>query len=78
MGTAAGGWYDGMASRLLGIAIGGTEKLCGVAGRGACGTDGFACGIICGGTACCGIGCGGICCGGGIIWGGIACWGIGC
>src|SRR5216683_3443166 len=33
IGTLAGGWYCGIASRFFGIAIGGTEKLCGVIGR---------------------------------------------
>jgi hypothetical protein len=59
---AAGGWYEGMASRFLGIAIGGTEKLCGVSGRVGAGGGGPTGGII----------------GSGIPCGDIACWGIGC
>jgi hypothetical protein len=58
MGMAAGGWYEGIAARFFGIAIGGTEKLGagrgGAAGEsGGCGATG---GIICGGIACCGYG----------------------
>jgi hypothetical protein len=71
MGTAAGGAYDGMLSRFFGIAIGGTEKLCGVSGRvgagGAAGAGGITGGIVGNGIPCWGIGC----CG--IAWGGIPC-----
>ena len=69
MGTAAGGWYEGIASRFLGIAIGGTEKLCGVIGRvggaAAAGGGGDTGGIMGSGMACGGMACG------------IPCWGIG-
>src|SRR3989475_10128616 len=64
MGTAAGGWYAGIACRFFGIAMGGTEKLGvgrGGGGGGRGGRGGAAGGIICGGMAC----------------GGMACWGIG-
>jgi hypothetical protein len=70
MGAPAGGAYGGIASRFLGIAIGGTEKLCGVSGRVGAGGAGTTGGIAGSGIACCGIGC----CG--ITWGGIACGGI--
>src|SRR2546427_7283905 len=63
MGTAAGGWYAGIACRFFGIAMGGTEKLgIGRGGAGAAigGCGGAAGGIICGGMPCWGIGgCGG-------------------
>src|SRR5260370_1872623 len=66
IGALAGGWYCGIASRFFGIAIGGTEKLCGVIGRvggaGAAGIPGWGIpgwGIRCWGGPCWGIGCGG-------------------
>src|SRR3989442_8960495 len=55
IGAAAGGWYDGAACRFFGIAIGGTEKLCGAGRAGAAGRGGATGGIICGGHPCGGI-----------------------
>src|SRR2546425_6573803 len=68
MGTAAGGWYAGIACRFFGIAMGGTEKLGvgrGGAGGAPRGGGGAAGGSICGGMARGGAACLGIRGGGG-------------